>query len=283
MSPRDLALAAFAILVLGINVPVVKVIVGLAPPVFVTGLRFVLVGLVLSWFFPFPKRHWRQVVILSVVQGVLHHGIMFLGTAGVDATVAAIVLQLGSPFALIAAWLILHERFGPVRLAGMIGAFAGVLILVGEPAVWQANVSVMLLVVSSMAWALANIQIKKMGAVDALQMTVWMSVFAAPQLLVVSWVFETGQWDAVVSAPWIFWACLIYTALGATVIGYGLWYHLLRRYDVSQIVPFSLMQPVVGVLSSVLLLGDVLTANKVIGGIVVLIGVAVIQMRSRPT
>ena len=119
-----------------------------------------------------------------------------------------------------------------------------------------------------------------MGAVDALQVTVWMSVFAAPQVLISSWVLETGQWQAVVAAPASFWLYLAYTALGATVVGYGIWYYLLRHHTVGQIVPFSLMQPVIGVVSGMLILGEELTWHKLVGGILVLTGVAIIQIRS---
>ncbi len=280
MTPRDFSLAVFSILVLGINIPIVKIAVDQVSPLLVTGLRFALVGAVLAWIFPFPRQQWRGVLMLSVVQGLLHHGLMFTGMVGVDAVVAAIVIQLGSPFAVIFALVLLGERFGLFRSVGMLIAFSGVIILTGEPTVWQANLFVLLLVVSAMAWGFSNIQIKRMGAVDALQVTVWMSVFAAPQLLIASLFLETGQWQAVTEAPLLFWGCLLYTALGATVVGYGIWYYLLRQYSVSQIVPFSLTQPVIGVVSGMIILGETLSLHKVIGAMIVLTGVAIIQIRS---
>ncbi len=280
MSPRDLILATFAVLVLGVNVAVIKLAVGMVPPLLVTGLRFVVVGLALAWIFPFPRQFWRPVLALSVIQGSIHHGLMFIAFEGVDAVVAAIVIQLGSPFAAIFAWIILGERFGWRRSLGMITAFLGVVILAGQPDVWSANVSVMLLVISAMAWGYANVHVKRMGDINIFQLTTWMSVFAAPQMLLSSWLFETGQWDAIATAPWMFWACILYVSLGATVIGYGIWYYLLRQYSVSHIVPFALVQPVIGVLSGVLMLGETLNWQKVVGGMVVLFGVAVIQIRA---
>ena len=119
MTFRDLILASLAVVVLGVNIVAIKLAVGFAPPLLVTGLRFLAVGLALAWFFPFPKQLWRQVLVLSVVQGLIHHGLMFIAFEGVDAVVAAIIIQLRSPFAVIFAWVILGEKFGLWRTTGM--------------------------------------------------------------------------------------------------------------------------------------------------------------------
>lgn len=280
MSVRDLCLASIAILILGINNVAIKIAVGIAPALVVTGLRFVVVGLILVWIFPFPRQLWRPILGLSVIQGLLHHGLMFVALEDVDVAVAAIIIQLGSPFATIFAWVLLREGFGWRRSLGMLIAFAGVMVLAGQPDVWTTNVSVLLLVVSAMAWGYANVHVKSMGAIDILQVTAWMSIFAAPQLLISSWLLESGQIDALMSAPVLFWGCILYISLGATVIGYGIWYYLLRQYSVSQIVPFALVQPVIGVVSGVLILGETVTWEKAFGGVIVLAGVAIIQIRS---
>ena len=77
------------------------------------------------------------------------------------------------------------------------------------------------------------------------------------------------------------WAGLLYMSLGATVIAYGIWCDLLARYDVIQIVPFALLNPVMAVTAGVLLLGESFSWQKVMGGIIVLAGVAIIQIRWR--
>ena len=68
-----------------------------------------------------------------------------------------------------------------------------------------------------------------------------------------------------------------------TITGYGLWYYLVGKHGVGRVVPFTLLVPVVGVLTGVVLLGDHLSPAKVIGGLVTLGGVAIIQLRWRRT
>jgi O-acetylserine/cysteine efflux transporter len=55
---------------------------------------------------------------------------------------------------------------------------------------------------------------------------------------------------------------------------------LLRRYPVATVNPFMLLMPVVGVLSGVLVYGDMLTWRIFVGGVLTLAGVAVILLRS---
>ncbi|MFC0338359.1 Permease of the drug/metabolite transporter (DMT) superfamily [Kushneria avicenniae] len=57
-----------------------------------------------------------------------------------------------------------------------------------------------------------------------------------------------------------------------------LWFALLRRYLASQLGIFSFLSPIFGVLFGALLLGEPLTINFLIGGIVLLIGLVVVTL-----
>lgn len=281
MPLRHILLALFSVMVLGINVVAIKVAVTYVPPLFVTALRFSLVGLVLVWFFPVPRGQWRNIFIFSIAQGLLHHGIMFIGMTEVDAAVGAIVMQLCTPFAALMAWGLLGEHFGWRRTVGIAVSLLGVAVLAGEPEVKSATLYIGILLLSAAAWGYANIHVKRMGTINILQITAWMSLFAAPELFVASAIWEQGQWAALMSAPNTMWVSLLYMSLGATVIAYGIWYKLLARYDVVQIVPFALLNPVTAVAAGVLLLDESLAWQKIVGGIIVLAGVTIIQVRWR--
>ncbi|MBT4888261.1 MAG: DMT family transporter [Rhodospirillales bacterium] len=281
MSLRDYFLAALATVLFGVNYAVIKVAVGYVPPLFVTALRFVFVAAVLLWFFPMPKGMWKPVIVVSVVQGLFHHGSMFIGMGGVDAAIGAIITQLGTPFAALFAWLLLGEKFGWYRTFGVVVAFVGVALLAGQPDIWEANYYVLLLVFCSLSWGYVNVYIKSIGPVNILQLTAWFSVFAAPQLFIASYVLEQGQVEALLASPYYIWGLLGYMGICATGLAYGIWYSLLARYDVAQIVPFALLTPVLGALSGIILLGEEMTLEKIVGGAIVLVGVAIIQLRAK--
>ena len=65
---------------------------------------------------------------------------------------------------------------------------------------------------------------------------------------------------------------LVYLAFGATILGYGLWSRLLSRYPASQVAPFSLLVPVVGLTSSALLLDERLSSLQLVGALLVMFG-----------
>jgi O-acetylserine/cysteine efflux transporter len=67
----------------------------------------------------------------------------------------------------------------------------------------------------------------------------------------------------------------------ATITGYGLWYYLVGKHGVGKVVPFTLLVPVVGALTGVVLLGEDLSLGKILGGMVTITGVAIIQLRWR--
>jgi O-acetylserine/cysteine efflux transporter len=67
-----------------------------------------------------------------------------------------------------------------------------------------------------------------------------------------------------------------YLGLVMTAVGYAMWYRLLGFYDVTQVMPFLLLIPVAGVVGGVVVLGESLTAALVLGGAIVIVGVACI-------
>ena len=59
---------------------------------------------------------------------------------------------------------------------------------------------------------------------------------------------------------------IAYQAVFVTVMGYGVWYRMMRRFPINQVMPFTLLVPVFGVISGVVLLGDPLTGLMLLGG-----------------
>ena len=281
MKPADILAALAVTLIWGLNFAVGKVGVGQFPPLLMTAIRFSLVALALIWFVPRPAGRMAQVALLSVTFGSLHFGLTFVGLSGVDAAAAAIVMQLTVPFGVLLAWLVLGDRFGGRRTLGLVIAFSGVVILAGEPAGESGQFHLALLVAAAFAWGVANIQIKKIGRINVFALNAWMGLFAAPQLILASALLESGQLAAMENADWMGWGAILYMVLGGSITAYGMWYYLIEKYEVSRILPFTFLAPVIGVAAGIGLLGEALTWEKAAGGLITMLGVAVIQLRWR--
>ena len=275
-------LAAIAVAVIwGVNISFIKISVAEFPPIFLTGLRFLLVALLLIWWVRPPWRQMRMIGILSFAFGGIHFASIFYGLRGVDVSIVAIFSMLGVPFSVLFARLLLNERFGWKKSCGMGIAFAGVFILLGEPAATASPIHMAVLFMAVIAWGLGNNLVKMIGTVNNFALNAWMGLFASVQLFFASWLLENGQLSALQNASVQAWLGLVYVVLMATITGYGLWYYLVGKYDVGRVVPFTLLVPVAGVLTGVLMMGDDLSLSKVIGGGVTLAGVAIIQLRWR--
>ena len=264
----------------GFNFAVVKTGLNLMPAIAFVALRFAVVGLLLLPWLKWPRRRMADLVGLSVLLGVVHFSLMFTGMRGLDVATASIAIQLQVPFAAILAAIFFNEKLRWRRLTGMSIAFAGVVLIAGEPRLASNLAPLLLVIAAACTWAGANIQIKRIGDdVDVLSLNGWVALLAAPQLALLSWVVEDGQFQAIADSDWRLWASVAFQALLVTIFGYAVWYQMMRRFSVNQVMPFTLLVPVFGVLSGVIFFDDQLTLLMVIGGLCTILGGAIITIR----
>ncbi|MBF0392750.1 MAG: EamA family transporter [Alphaproteobacteria bacterium] len=281
MKPLDMLAALAVVVIWGANFVAAKLGTALIPPLAMTAVRFLLVAAILLPLYGLPRRSaLGGVALLSVTLGVLHFGLIFVGVKGVDAATAAVAIQLTVPFSALLAAVFFHDRLGWWRGLGMALAFSGVALLAGEPTLPDLA-PFLTLVAAAFFWAVSNVVIKRLRGIPPIALNGWMALFAAPQLVLLSLIFEDGQLDALAGAGWVGWGAIAYTVLAASLIAYTMWYHLLARYDMNQVVPFTLLGPVIGIACGVLLLGETLNWHKVVGGVVTIAGVAVVQFATR--
>lgn len=246
------------------------------------GLRFSIVALVLAWFVRPPTGRWWEVFLLSITMGTLHFGLFFVGMSGLESSVAAIVCQLGIVFSVLFARLFLGEVFGVRRTGGMVIAFGGVSLIAGTPEMASSIIHLLIVLASMVAWGLAAVQIRQLRDVRPMTLAAWIAIFSAPLFFVISAVLETGQMHALETAGVLVWGTVIFTALGASIAGYGLWYYLIGKYDVSTIMPFAFLNPIFAIASAVVILDEDMTHLRMTGAAITVVGAAIIQWRAHP-
>lgn len=281
MSLRDQLLALLVMAIWGLNFVVAKWGLAEFPPLFLMALRFTLVAALLVPFTRVPRGKMLRIAALSVTLGSVHFPMMFTGLNGIDAATASIAAQAQVPFSSLLAAVMFKDTLGWRRALGMAAAFAGVVVIAGEPRLAGSLTALLLILAASFAFAVASVQIKTIGAVDGFALNGWMALFATPQLLVLSFLLEDGQMPALASATLWGWGAILYMAVGVTIGAYGLWIPLLRRYPVNQTMPYLLTVPVFGVAAGVMLMGDPFTLRLVLGGLMTVGGVAFI-VQKRP-
>ena len=282
LGPIDIAMGIGVAVTWGMGVVFAKAAIEHFPPILLMSLRFALTAAVLVWFVRPPLGLLRKLFAIALISAAIQYSLTFTGLKGIDAGVMALVVQLEVPFLVLLGALFLGEKASLRKWIGIVLAFVGVGLIVGEPKVGGAWVSVLLVVGGSFAWAVGQVMVRALKDIDGLTVLAWVAVFATPQLLAMSLVFESDHIAAIESAGPTVWIAVLYLGLVMTAFGYWLWYSLIRRHEVSQAAPFILLLPVVTVAGGVVFLGETLTLLVVAGGVVVIAGVGIILLERPP-
>lgn len=248
-------------------------------PILLMALRFTLTAICLIWFFRPPLKLFKDLFWISLVSAAIQYSLTFTGVKGIDASTAALLVQLEVPFGLLLACIFLGERVSLKQGIGILVAFLGVMLILDEPKLSGSLVSALMVIGGAFTWAVGQIMIKKMANVDGFMLISGIAIFAAPQLFLASYIFESNQIAQIQSADLPAWSAVIYLGLIMTALGYGMWYRLLGLYSINQVMPFLLLLPVVSVIGGILFLDEILTTKVVIGGMLALSGVALITIQ----
>ncbi|MEO1865437.1 MAG: EamA family transporter, partial [Pseudomonadota bacterium] len=287
MKTRELLLALLVPLTWALGFTVAKAALDEFPPLLLMSMRFFIAGLILVWFVPIPRHCLKDLFWISLVGSTVQYGLTFTGLSMIDASLGGIIVQLEVPFSVLLAVIIFRERPGLLRIIGMTVSFIGIALIAGKPSLSGELEGILLTASGALVWAIGQIMYKRISSqIDGLTGIAWIGVIAAPQMLIGSMIFETGQVDALMNASWVGWASVVYLGLIMTVVGYGIWFTVLARNPVSHVMPVLLVLPVFIVLFSVLLLGERPSLEVLLGGVTILAGVSLIvfsKSNTRPT
>lgn len=283
MNFRDFTLLSAVCFVWGLNLVVTRWVVADAgvPPLFFAGLRFAGIALVLVWFLrPIPK-NLGTLFLIAMGMGAVHFALLFTGLANAEASSVSVVGQLGVPFSTLMSMAFLGEVVGWRRGLGIMLAFAGAILIAVDPQTFQFSFGLIYVVFAALVASGAGILMKRMPSISAMQMQAWIGLFSFAPLFAVSGLIESDQngWGAFVEGGWLVWAATVFAVLGVSVFGHGGFYTLIKKYDISLLSPLTLMTPVWGVVLSIVILGETLTLQLVVGAAISLGGVFVILIR----
>jgi len=274
MNTKQIFLALIVPITWGFGYALTKIGMDQFTPLLLMSLRFGIAGLILVWFTKPPWGFMRELFIIAFIGSTIQYGFTYYGLKGIDVSTASILVQLEGPILALLSTLILKERLGWPRALGMGLAFTGVVVIAGEPRLSDSLDSVALVITGAVFWAIAQIMISRLKSLSGITILTWVAIIATPQMLLISLIIEEGQWEAIKTANLVDWSIVFYLSFIMTVIGYSVWYHLLRICDVSKISPFLMLLPVTSIIAGIVLLNEQFTLAMGIGGLLVMTGVA---------
>ncbi|AZL06915.1 EamA family transporter [Brevibacterium aurantiacum] len=279
MRPVHYMLALLVVVLWGVNFIFIDFGLRDWPPLLLVAARFTLVVFPAIFFVKFPRGDFRRILLIGVFMSAGQFGLLYTSMfLGLPAGLTSIVIQIQAAFTVLVAALALREFPNRRQIIGILIGLSG-LGVIGLSL--QASVPIAAFLVAigaSLSWAIGNVIARgvKEGT-NGVQMTVWSALVVPVPLFVLSLLVDgpAEVAHALAHPTWGVVASIVYTAGCASLIGYVIWNSLLARFPASQVAPFSLLVPLVGVLSAWLVLGDRPTVPELIGGVLLLLGVAV--------
>jgi O-acetylserine/cysteine efflux transporter len=127
--------------------------------------------------------------------------------------------------------------------------------------------------------AIGSVLMKKVGNVDWRVYVAWMAVTVFLFCGIASLLFETGQRAVVFNNPIPLFVAAIYAAVIVSIFAHGQYFKLLQTYDVSVVVPLTLMVTVFATVLGVVFLDETLYPRYIIGAVIILPCVYIIAKR----
>ena len=286
MSVSHVLQALLVVLIWGVNFVVIRWGLNEVPPFLLAAARFSLVVFPAIFFIKKPNVPWRWLIAYGLFNSFGQFALLFWAMkVGMPAGLASVVHQAQVFFTLIFSVLILQQRTQVTQWLGLMIAVLGLALIaygknVGSAAGMQmTTVGLLLNLLGAASWAMGNVVVSAMRRAgiqpEPFGLVIWSSLIPIVPFLLISGLFERHVYPDWQAISWHSMVSALYLAWAATLLGYGLWSRLLSQYEPNRVAPFTLLVPVVGLLTAWLVLGERLNFWQLWGSACLLIGLAV--------
>lgn len=282
-------LALSAVFVWGTNFVVIAWGLAELPPFLFSALRFLLTALPWIVFIKRPAVRWRSLVGFGMLIGAGQFGLLYFAMHRyISPGLASLLMQTQVIFTILLSVTMkkqaIHRLQGPALAVAVSGIVLVMLRSATDPGASVTPFGVLLILVSALCWALANLVVQSVGKVNVIGFLTWSSVFAVPPLLLMTGLFDgtSAAIHSLATASPRAWAAVAYQVIGNTFFGFGVWNWLLARHPAATVTPAALLVPVFGMTTSAWLLAEPLQTWKVSAAALVLFGLALNAYATRP-
>ncbi|PFG16015.1 O-acetylserine/cysteine efflux transporter [Propionicimonas paludicola] len=286
MPVRHRLIAIAVAVIWGVNFLAIHASLGSFPPFLLVAIRFTLLAIPTLLLVPRPQVPLRWLIGYGLGFGVIQFTFLYAGmAAGLPTGLASLVLQASGPITLVLGAILLSEKVTAMQWLGIAVAVTGMALVGWSRAQAASLLPFLLVLIGALGWAFGNLSSRLAKPPNPLHLTMWMSVVVPLPMLALSLIFEgPAQIGAALAGSLSMaavpaWVGLAYTCLIGTVVGSGLWTWLMARHPAGVVAPFSMLVPVVGILTAALVLGEWPNWLELLGGLIVVGGVLIGAVR----
>jgi drug/metabolite transporter (DMT)-like permease len=289
LSRRDFILLALLTLAWGLNWPVMKAGVQELPPLY---FRVLCIGggLVVLWAYArvagiplaVPAGAWPQIVKLALPNMIVWHVLLIIGLKMLPAGRSAILGYTMPVWVVVVGWLVFRERVPRIHLLGVAAACAGALLLLSSElaALTGRPLGTLLILVAAAAWGYGtHLMRRHLTTMPVIALTFWMLVLTLAVMMLLSVLFERAAWRS----PTPFeWASIVYNMAIAIAFCHAAWARLARTLPPAASGLSVMLIPVVGVFSSLWLLGETPHWQDYAALLLILVALSTVLLGGRP-
>lgn len=297
ISASNVLLMLLLILFWGSSFVVVKIALreGLTP-IAVATFRFLLAGglfLVVLLFKKGRKHDYRltvekedvfMVLLLALTGVTIFFTAQYTGIQMAGASIAAILVCLLSPILIsVLSARIFNEHLRSIQVLGIGIAAAGTLTVVtGGTLGFQSSANfltgTLILLSTPFLWATYSLVGKKiMEKYDAFLIVAYVNALGG--LCLVPFSLAEGSFFLMLTLSLYEWLAIVFLAVTCSVLGYYIWFYVLKRVDAAVVSSFLFAEPLVTVTFAIAFVGETLNPFTIAGGLLIFAGVYLVTQR----
>jgi drug/metabolite transporter (DMT)-like permease len=224
-------------------------------------------------------RDWGRIAIASLAGNLGYQILAAYGMASVPASWTGLIFGLEPVFIALFAVLLAGDRLTPWLIGGIFVSMLGTAaLMLGSSLAPSGDVSLtglMLVTLSTMGWGIYTVVIRpvsqKYGALPVACLAMAISALPMPLFAGADFPATLASMDATA------WMAVGFVVVFGTFLATSAWNYALGQMESSIAGVFLYVQPVVAALGGILLLGESLTWPLVLGGGLIILGVAIAQ------
>ena len=226
-------------------------------------------------------REWRGSLVVGTVVLGGGHGLTAWAVVHTSGGVAALLVSMVSVWMVVLSWVVLAQRPSRGVLLGIALGLLGLVLITGTAGAGLQGGPLLALLASPLCWAVGSVMSLRAELPGDPLMTTGAQLLAVVPVfvLIAELTGEIGRWSTGMLTGQAGLA-LLYLALVGYVVGFAVYTWLIRVSVLATVSTYAFANPVVAVVLGWLLLDEQLTPALVLGGGVVLIGVALAVRQS---
>lgn len=225
-------------------------------------------------------KYFPHLMILGTLGVFVHQVLQATALLTINASSAGWLISLSPIFTVILSILFLHEKMTITKAAGMVLAITGVLLVTttrsGQSFQFSLNIGFLLMILSTLNWAVYSVLLKSLKIpYSPLLITFYMSLLGL--ILTIPLIIRNRGWESLSFLTYKELAHLMFLGIFVSGIAYWYWGKALEVLEASKVSMFLYLEPIATLVAAVLLLQEKVFLISVGGGIIIIIGVIIVN------